>query len=192
MSAEILLQLEEVSAGWTAARPVIGPLSLALARGEILGLTGPNGTGKSTLLAALCGNARVLGGAVRFAPGARLTLQTQAHPDVAGVPISGHELLALTGAVAAGLPPWLAPQMAGRADRLSGGQRQFLLLWACLEAPGDIVLLDEPTNNLDPAGVEYLGHTLRARAAAGAGILLISHDAGFLAAVCDRVLEVGG
>jgi ABC-type bacteriocin/lantibiotic exporter with double-glycine peptidase domain len=41
------------------------------------------------------------------------------------------------------------------ADRLSGGQLQFMQVWACLKAPVDVVLLDEPTNNVDPE-VEHL------------------------------------
>lgn len=84
-----------------------------------------------------------------------------------------------TGAVPAGLPPWLERCLDRRLDRLSGGQRQYLALWAIVMAPADVLLLDEPTNNLDAAGLAHLSGVLRERAAAGAGILLVSHDAGF-------------
>jgi len=110
---------------------------------------------------------------------------------VAGVPLTGNELLGLTGASAQGLPAWLGTRLGDRLDRLSGGQRQFLHLWACLQAPGDAVLLDEPTNNLDPDGVTHLVGALRARAAAGAGLILVSHDADFVASVCDRLIPLG-
>ncbi|MFC5303146.1 ABC transporter ATP-binding protein [Azospira restricta] len=190
MTADTLLDVRGLRAGYLA--PVLGPLSFALARGEVLGLCGPNGCGKSTLLAALLGNVRIFAGDIRRAPGAVFSLQTQRQPPVAGVPLTGAELLALTGAAAAGLPPALAACLPLRLDRLSGGQRQFLHLWACLQAPADVVLLDEPTNNLDPDGVAALAGALRARAAGGAGLLVVSHDAAFLAAACDRLLRLGG
>lgn len=184
----MLIEARDLVAGYAA--PVCGPHSLALVRGEILGVTGPNGCGKSTLLGALAGSVRIFTGTMRRAPGLRVTLQTQRQPRVDGLPVSGSELLALTGAVPAGLPDWLAGRVSERLDHLSGGQRQFLHLWACLQAPGDVVLLDEPTNNLDQDGVEQLAGALRARAAAGAGLIVVSHDADFVAAVCDRVLSL--
>lgn len=185
----MLMSVNQLTAGYAA--PVLGPVSFVLRRGEILGLVGPNGCGKSTLLSALLGTVRVFSGEVVCASGLVLTLQTQQQPDIAGVPLTGAELLALTGAEAVGLPPFLVERLAERLDRLSGGQRQFLHLWACLQAPGDVVLLDEPTNNLDPDGVTYLTGALRARAAAGAGLILVSHDADFVASVCDRLIPLG-
>ncbi len=181
-----LLEVEALVAGY--ARPVVGPVSFTLARGEVLGLIGANGAGKSTVLAALLGGARTFSGNVRRAPGSVVTLQTQQQPDVAGVPLSGRELLHLTGAAATGLPPWLGERLDLRLDQLSGGQRQFLHLWACLQAQGDVVLLDEPTNNLDPDGVDFLATVLHARAEAGAGLVLVSHDAAFVDRTCDRVV----
>lgn len=184
-----LLELERLVAGWQ--QPATMPVDLALGSGEIVGLTGPNGVGKSTLLAAIAGRARVFSGGLLQRSGLRLALQTQDVPPVDGLPLSGRELLALTGASAAGLPPWLADRIDRRLDRLSGGQRHYLTLWAVLQAPADLVLLDEPTNNLDAAGVAHLTAHLRERAEAGAGIVVVSHDAAFVAAVCDRVLELG-
>lgn len=185
----MLINVSKLTAGYST--PVLGPVSFSLGRGEILGLVGPNGCGKSTLLSALLGGARVFSGEVVRAPGLTVTLQTQQQPDVAGVPLTGNELLGLTGASAQGLPAWLGTRLGDRLDRLSGGQRQFLHLWACLQAPGDAVLLDEPTNNLDPDGVTHLVGALRARAAAGAGLILVSHDADFVASVCDRLIPLG-
>lgn len=184
-----LLDLHGLVAGWQ--RPATVALDLALAAGEIVGLTGPNGVGKSTVLAAIAGRARVFAGRVEQAPGLRVALQTQDVPPVAGLPLSGRELLGLTGAAADGLPSWLAEKLDWRLDRLSGGQRHYLALWAVLQAPAELVLLDEPTNNLDAAGVAHLGAHLRKRAAAGAGMLVVSHDAAFVDAVCDRVVALG-
>lgn len=183
------MTIEQLVAGWQ--QPATQPFDLTLAAGEIVGLTGPNGVGKSTLLAALAGRARVFSGRIEQQPGLRLALQTQDVPPVDGLPLSGRELLALTGASAEGLPPWLAERIDIRLDRLSGGQRHYLALWAILQAPADLVLLDEPTNNLDAAGVAHLTAHLRERAEAGAGMIVVSHDAAFVEGVCDRVLVLG-
>ena len=181
-----LLHIEQVVAGWQ--QPATQPVDLTLAAGEIIGLTGPNGVGKSTLLAALAGRATVFSGRIEQRQGLRLALQTQDVPPVDGLPLSGRELLALTDATAEGLPPWLTERLDLRLDRLSGGQRHYLALWAILQAPADLVLLDEPTNNLDAAGVAHLTAHLRERAEAGAGMIVVSHDVAFVEGVCDRVL----
>jgi ATPase subunit of ABC transporter with duplicated ATPase domains len=184
-----LLCADGLVAGWQ--RPATQAVSLALEAGEVVGLTGPNGVGKSTLLAAFAGRARVFAGNIEQRPGLRLALQTQDIPPVVGLPLSGRELLALTAASSQGLPPWLGDRLDIRLDRLSGGQRHYLALWAILQAPADLILLDEPTNNLDAAGVDHLTAHLRERAAAGAGIVVVSHDVAFVEAVCDRAIVLG-
>ena len=181
-----LLRAQALVAGWQG--PATAPLDFVLESGRILGLTGPNGVGKTTVLSALAGRARVFSGLLEMRPGLRLALQTQDVPPVAGVPLTGRELLGLTGAAADGLPPWLAGRLDLRLDRLSGGQRHYLALWAILQAPADLVLLDEPTNNLDMAGVAHLVTALRQRAASGCGVVLVSHDHDFVAQVCDQVI----
>jgi ATPase subunit of ABC transporter with duplicated ATPase domains len=185
----VLLRAQGLVAGWQ--QPATRALDLAIAAGEVVGLTGPNGVGKSTVLAAIAGRATIFAGRLERAPGLRLGLQTQDVPPVVGLPISGRELLALTGATSSGLPPWLAERLDTRLDRLSGGQRHYLTLWAVLQAPADLVLLDEPTNNLDQAGVAHLTAHLCERAENGSGLLVVSHDAAFVEAVCDRVIELG-
>lgn len=184
----ILIRAQALVAGWS--QPATAPLDFVLESGRILGLTGANGVGKSTLLAALAGSARIFSGVLEQCPGLRLALQTQDVPPVAGLPISGRELLALTGATTDGLPPWLVGRLDERLDRLSGGQRHYLGLWAILRAPADLVLLDEPTNNLDAAGVDHLAVALRALARTGVGLVVVSHDHEFVEAVCDQVITL--
>ncbi|MGL5632244.1 MAG: ATP-binding cassette domain-containing protein [Azovibrio sp.] len=184
-----LLKVEALVAGWQ--QPVTSPVSFELSRGEVLGVAGPNGVGKSTLLAAIAGTGKVFSGSVTRQPGTVLSLFSQKLPPVYGLPLSGADLLSLTGAGTEGLPAWLSGCLGVRLDRLSGGQRQYLALWAVLQAPGDIFLLDEPSNNLDVAGMEHLQVALKQRTERGAGVVLVSHDAELLSRCCHRQLLLG-
>ncbi len=184
--SDALIRARALVAGWESL--ATAPLDFVVESGRILGLTGANGVGKTTVLSALAGRARVFSGVLEARPDLRLALQTQDVPPVGGVPLSGRELLALTGATVDGLPPWLAGRIDDRLDRLSGGQRHYLTLWAVLQAPADLLLLDEPTNNLDAAGVGHLVIALRRRAESGIGLVLVSHDHEFVDQVCDQVI----
>jgi len=105
--------------------------------------------------------------------------------------MSGRELLALTRSDAAALPPSMQPLLARRLSELSGGQLQLLQVWACLTAPVDVAMLDEPTNNVDAAGIELLRQVI-SQARAGRAVLLVSHDRRFIEALGARIVEVGG
>ena len=186
-AAAPLLRLDGVMAGY--ATPVVGPHSFEVRGGDRLGIAGPNGCGKSTLLRAITGEARVFAGRVTRAPGLRISHQTQGFESLAGFPLNGRELLALTGAPARGLPPWLRGRLLERVGDLSGGQMQFLRLWACLMAPAEVILLDEPTNNLDREGVGFLEEVLR-DLGPGRALILVSHDAGFVRRVCSSAIAL--
>lgn len=185
-----LLELENVVVGWHT--PVLGPFSLSLQAGEVVGIGGANGTGKSTLLASIAGQASVFSGNLRRAPGTTVAWQTQHQPPIHGIPINGQEWLDVTGSSPAGLPDWLADKLSFRLDVLSGGQSQYLALWAVLNSPASIILLDEPSNSLDQAGCQHLSEAIRQRAARGAGIILVSHESSLLTASCDRCLNIKG
>lgn len=183
----VLLEARDVQAGYSG--PVMAPVSLRVRAGEVIGIRGPNGCGKSTLLNALGGSATVFSGWVHRRPGVRVAHQHQNPLPLENVPLSGRELLRLTRASPEGLPGWIAPLLGRRLDRLSGGQLQFLQVWACLRAPIDIVLLDEPTNNVDHAGIDSLLAEIR-RLRGKVAMLVISHESRFLDAACDRILEM--
>lgn len=187
VDADVFLEVNGLSAGY--ARPVVGPVSFSVRLGDIIGIRGPNGAGKSTLLNAIAGGARIFAGRVSKRPGLRVSHQQQSPLSLDDVPLSGQELLGLTGATSESLPTWLKPFVKRRLDRLSGGQLQFLQVWACLTAPVDLILLDEPTNNVDPPGVEHMADELiRMRASRAA--IVISHDRRFLERVCTRSIEL--
>lgn len=182
------IELDGLEAGYD--HPVVGPLSFSIARGDVVALWGPNGCGKTTAMNAIAGSARIFAGTVRKAPGLRVSHQQQNPLSLRDVPMSGRELLALTRSDAAALPIALQPLLGHRLSELSGGQLQMLQVWACLTAPVDAVLLDEPTNNVDAAGVELLQRVI-AQARDRRAVVLVSHDRRFIEAVGARIVEVG-
>jgi len=183
-----LLRAREVTVGYGA--PVLGPLSFTVGRGEIVGLWGHNGSGKSTLLKALAGSARLFSGTLEKAAGLTLGYQAQRPTRLEEMPLRGWEYLRYAGADREPPPERLRAWLDQRIDRLSGGQFQLLNVWAILGGHADLVLLDEPTNNLDPAGEALLAAILRAEQGRRA-VLLVSHERAFLDSACHRVLEVG-
>ena len=111
-------------------QPVVGPVSFSLGRGEIVGLAGANGTGKTTLLNAIIGTARVFGGRVERDRAVGVALLRQFPVRLPEMPLLGSEFLRVAGAAAADVPSQLRPLVDQRVDRLSGGQYQLLQVWA--------------------------------------------------------------
>ena len=184
--AEPLLQGKDLVVGYV--EPVIGPVSISLNRGEVVGIFGPNGSGKSTLLRALCGSARIFSGSLHKAAGVHIAHQHQRGVRPAELPLTGADLARAAGADPIHAPDEVARLLKPRLDRLSGGQFQLVQVWIALAGPAKLVLLDEPTNNLDPAITQRLVELL-AHASQEKTVLVVSHEHGFLDQVCTRQIE---
>ena len=184
-AAAPLLELVEARAGY--ARPVVGPVSFRVEPGEVLGLSGANGLGKTTLLRLITGSAVLHGGRVERAPGLTVAHHRQRPERPPELPLTGHEVLQIAAAPTAPLPPRLEALGRRCLDEMSGGEFQLLHAWACLTGPARLVLLDEPTNNLDPDAIDLLLAEI-GRLDPGRAVLMVSHDAGFLEAACDRIV----
>jgi zinc transport system ATP-binding protein len=182
-----LLVVDGLIAGY--AKPVIGPLSFTVGPGEVIGLWGANGSGKSTLLRAIANRAQIFEGGLDRRAELSLAWQMQQPVRLSEMPLSGHDYLRFAKAdreePSARMLPWLDQ----RIDSLSGGQFQLLAVWAILAGWADLVLLDEPTNNLDPEGQQILAEMLKAEQGTRA-VLLVSHEQCFLEQACDRVIEI--
>jgi ATPase subunit of ABC transporter with duplicated ATPase domains len=184
-----LLVFDHVVAGYTG--PVVGPVSFSVLPGETLGLVGSNGCGKTTLVRAVLGTARVLEGRIHHQEGLRIVVQRQHPIRLPEMPLTGNEVLRLAGADRHPVPAAIVPFATRRIDRLSGGQYQLLQVWACLGAPTDLVILDEPTSNIDPRSKASLVELLKTSRGLVQGILLISHDESFLTQVASRIVSIG-
>jgi ABC-2 type transport system ATP-binding protein len=202
-----ILQLEEVTRH-RAGRPAVSELSLQLAAGQVLGLLGVNGAGKSTTLAMIAGALAPDRGMIRIQGNDFLE-----HPELArqavgwlpeGAPLwpelTVHEHLLAHGRLR-GLKGAQLNQACDAiiqkleltdlrrrlAGVLSQGQRQRLgLACALLHRPA-LLVLDEPANALDPVQVVALRHLLRELAAGGTAVILSTHQLAEVTAVCDRV-----
>lgn len=185
----------------------LAPLDLEVPRGRVLGLLGPNGSGKTTLLRVLAGLLEPTGGTATVLgvpPTSKALRRTVAFQPEGQLPmpvLSGREFLAFVGA-AIGLPNQTSDARAAAllerlgltaaADRALGGystgmQKRLNLAAALLGEPA-LLLLDEPTSGLDPFGCELVLTLLRERAAAGAAILMASHQLLEVEELCDEVL----
>ncbi|MBM7503593.1 ABC transporter ATP-binding protein [Agromyces aurantiacus] len=183
-------------------------VDLAIAPGEIHALVGLNGAGKTTLMRLMLGMLRPDSGVVRIDGVALPDLPSGAWARVGHLveqALAYGELdlrtnlrlaARLHGATrneAGGLADaaieelGLARYARVRARRLSLGNRQRIGLAAALQHHPDLIVLDEPTNALDPAGVILLREAIVRRAAAGAGILVSSHHLDEVARIADRI-----
>jgi zinc transport system ATP-binding protein len=117
------------------------------------------------------------------------------------MPVTARELLRFAGASLQDIPAALEAVSSRRIDRLSGGQYQLLCVWAALAGRANLILLDEPTNNLDPEREALLTEMLiqirpvrpdasSAQPGPGRSVLLVSHERRFLDGACSRVIEL--
>ncbi len=177
-------------------------VSLSVRRGEIYGFLGPNGAGKTTTMRMLVGLIRPTGGTAtvlgRPAGDATSLARTGAVIETpAFYPyLSGRDNLRVV-ALHAGIPTariadvldrvGLAPRAGDRFSTYSLGMKQRLGLGAVLLKDPELLILDEPSNGLDPIGIADLRTLIRTLAAEGKTVFLSSHQLGEVEQVCDRV-----
>jgi ABC-2 type transport system ATP-binding protein len=186
-----------------AGRAVVDGLDLEVEEGELFGLLGPNGSGKTTTARLLLGLVRADGGEA-WLLGSRVPCPQRLREigaiieEPAFYPwMSGRRNLEVVGDEGGPLPRGAvddALELAGIADAAntkvkaySQGMRQRLGLAAATLRRPAVVLLDEPANGLDPDGIRALRHLLRHLSSAGSTVLLSSHLLGEVEQVCHRV-----
>ena len=189
-----------------AARPVLDHLDFAVEQGEFVILQGATGSGKTTLLRCLkpeiapvgerSGEVEVQGsvGYVAQNPDAQIVCDTVWHEmafglENAGVPADEMRVRVAEVAYFFGMEPWFDAKVA----ELSGGQKQLLNLAAVLALRPAVLLLDEPTSQLDPLAARDFAHALfRVNRELGLTVVVATHSPQVLAAYATRVVRLEG
>ena len=206
MSAEALIEVENLTAGYRPGQPALSAVSFAAAAGSVTAVLGPNGGGKTTLLRALLGEVPQRLGSVRVSGPIAYVPQTErARLDF---PLSALDV-ALMGTYAT--TPWYrsagrkgrgraaaALERVGLADaartrfgELSGGQRQRVLIARALAQEAPVLLLDEPFSGVDQPSSERILSLLAELRGEGRAMLVSTHDIN-QARGFDRVLCLNG
>jgi ABC-2 type transport system ATP-binding protein len=191
------------------ARKVLDGIDLSLGHGEVLGVVGPNGGGKSTLLLLLGGLLRPTLGSVEIAGIAAHRVATARRGSVGLITaehgvyplLTGRENLLYFGglfglapdAVLARARPLLVrldleKDLDVRVAHYSSGMRQKLSLVRATFLDPILLLLDEPTANLDPLSSRTIHQAVREQADGGRAVVLVTHDLEAAASLCDRVM----
>ncbi|QDG94655.1 ABC transporter ATP-binding protein (plasmid) [Rhizobium sp. NIBRBAC000502774] len=200
-----MLEVTQLRSGFGRI-PIIGGVDLGVAPGELLGILGHNGAGKTTLLKTLSGFLPATTGAIRLEGRdiALLPAYARARAGMGYVPqgrrifpaLSVRENLEIAAARSGRSIEdvlELFPRIVRLLDRaggaLSGGEQQLLALARCLCARPKIMLLDEPTEGIQPSIIEEMIETLlKIRKSDGLTILLVEQNLECLQALADRIL----
>lgn len=198
-SGKIVAELENVSLSF-GDKTIVKNLNFKLLRGDRLGLVGHNGVGKSTLISLILGKREPDSGTVKLGTNLQIAyfdqLRAQLDPNktVAETISPGSEWIEIGGSkkhVMAYLGDFLFPPRRANVpvSNLSGGERNRLLLARLFALPANLLVLDEPTNDLDIDSLELLEQTLQTYPGT---LILVSHDRRFLDNVVTEVLAPEG
>lgn len=203
------LEVDRISGGYGDTL-IHRDLSLSVAAGEVVAVVGRNGTGKTTLARLITGALPLSGGTISLRGRAlgRLPAWDRARAGLASMPQTGmvfdtldvRENLALTGADVAAIAevtrcfPGLAGRMAQTAGTMSGGERKILGLARAVLAGGAALILDEPSEGVQPENIGRMQDLIAGRKRAGAAIVLLEQNVSMILALADRVvaLDTGG
>jgi len=197
-----VLTLKNVTLGYDKKNPLRTLPNLAFGAGEIVGLMGHNGIGKSTLAKTLCGLMEPLGGQILW-EGKTANARTRLHKSFLVMQDVNYQLFSdsvreeiLLGAAHPKLVDtvMLALGLNGLADRhpmsLSGGQKQRVVVAAAMLSDKPLIVLDEPTSGLDRGNMEQVGRLLQQLKTQGKTIVVITHDEELAADWCDRIIAL--
>jgi ATP-binding cassette subfamily F protein uup len=198
-SGQLVAELQDVNKSY-GGRKIIDGLSMRLMRGDRVGLIGPNGAGKSTLLRILLGTLEPDSGQVRLGTNLQVAyfdqLRAQLDPEstVAETISPGSDWVEIGAErkhIMSYLTDFLFPAQRAKSPvkMLSGGERNRLLLARLFARPANLVVLDEPTNDLDIESLELLEQKLQEYSGT---LLLVSHDRRFLDNVVTQTLAAEG
>ncbi len=199
-SGAIIVDAENISKSYDG-RPIVTDLTLRIMRGDRLGIVGPNGAGKTTLIKLLTGTLQPDSGTIKLGTNlevatldqqrSSLKPQTTLKDALTG---GGADTILINGQsrhVISYMKDFLfAPEQAGTAvSKLSGGERARVTLARALALPSNVLVLDEPTNDLDLETLDLLQEMI---ADYPGTVIVVSHDRDFLDRVATSILAFEG
>ena len=200
-SGRLVARLTDVSFAYEGA-PLISHFSTEVSRGDRIGIVGPNGSGKTTLLKLILGEIQPDEGDIRLGTNLQIAyfdqMRTRLREDKSLVENvgDGQAYITLNGVrrhVLSYLQDFLfsAERARGPISALSGGERNRLLLACLFSHPSNVLVLDEPTNDLDMETLDLLAELL---ADYNGTVIVVSHDRAFLDSVVTGIfaIEDGG
>ena len=200
-SGRLVARLTDVSFAYEGA-PLISLFSTEVSRGDRIGIVGPNGSGKTTLLKLILGEIQPDEGEIRLGTNLQIAyfdqMRTRLREDKSLVENvgDGQAYITLNGVrrhVLSYLQDFLfsAERARGPISALSGGERNRLLLACLFSHPSNVLVLDEPTNDLDMETLDLLAELL---ADYNGTVIVVSHDRAFLDSVATGIfaIEDGG
>ena len=196
-SGRLVARLTDVSYSYDGS-PLISDLSTEISRGDRIGVVGPNGSGKTTLLRLILGELQPDSGSVRLGSNLHIAyfdqMRTRLREDKSLIENigDGQAYITLNGVkrhVLSYLQDFLfsADRARGPISALSGGERNRLLLACLFSHPSNVLVLDEPTNDLDMETLDLLAELL---ADYNGTVLTVSHDRAFLDSVATGILAI--
>jgi len=196
-SGRLVARLKNVSYSYDGS-PLISDLSTEISRGDRIGIVGPNGSGKTTLLRLILGELQPELGEVRLGSNLHIAyfdqMRTRLREDKSLIENigDGQAYITLNGVkrhVLSYLQDFLfsADRARGPISALSGGERNRLLLACLFSHPSNVLVLDEPTNDLDMETLDLLAELL---ADYNGTVLTVSHDRAFLDSVATGILAI--
>ncbi|MBD8652099.1 ABC-F family ATP-binding cassette domain-containing protein [Rhizobium sp. CFBP 13726] len=186
-SGKLVVEAENITK--TYDKPIVAPFSIRIHRGDRIGLVGPNGAGKTTLLKMLTGQLAPDGGWIKLGTNLEIATLDQKREDLDPADTLSHyltdgrgETLLVNGEqrhVAGYMKDFLfqPEQIRTPIKNLSGGERARLMLARMLAKPSNLLILDEPTNDLDIETLDLLQEIVAGYAGT---VILVSHDRDFL------------
>ena len=198
-SGQVVIEAKQVAFAYDD-QTIVSNLSTLVTRGDKIGVIGPNGSGKTTLLKLLLGELEPAAGTIRHGTGLKviyfdqLREQIDEEQTVVEIVGEGQEMLLINGKqkhIYGYLQDFLfTPERARRPGRfLSGGERNRVLLARLFKHTSNVMVLDEPTNDLDTETLELLEELVTDYTGT---LLLVSHDRAFLNNVVTSTLAFEG
>ena len=195
-----VLKVKDISFSYDGANPVISNFTTTILRGERIGILGPNGAGKTTLLNLLTGRLAPTSGEVQRGTNVEMSffdqLRSEMKPELTvGENIASDRDEVIVGGVKKHIYSYLADflftpeRVRTPVKALSGGERARLMLAKLFLKPANLLVMDEPTNDLDIETLELLEEQLLAYSGT---LLLVSHDREFLDNVVTSTFALEG